>query len=73
MPRKRKLSSSREQVECPEGISRKCLKCAGWFCSSGAGNRLCVRCFDDNTRVSMRHQAGGSTPSLPTDSFGGDF
>lgn len=72
MPRKRK-SKSKAPPECKDGTLRRCLKCGGWICSTGSGNRLCERCFDDNSRISRRFQCGGSFAALPDSAVGEDF
>ena len=62
MPRKRNLQHAKEPPACPDGMdSRRCLRCGGWFCSGGAGNRQCSKCFDDTIHVSKRQQTPGTT------------
>lgn len=65
MPTRRKLGEQKLQhagasLECKDGFSpRRCLCCDGWFCSSGAGNRQCFKCFDDSAHSSKRQRSAG--------------
>jgi hypothetical protein len=66
MPRKRnrKLQHSKTPPECLGGlVLRRCLRCAGWFCSEGSGNRQCHKCFDDSVHISRRQQSPGTVIS----------
>jgi hypothetical protein len=61
MPKKRKLQHSKTPPRCPDSLEpRRCLRCVGWFCSTGTGNRQCSKCFDDSVHVSKRQQAPGT-------------
>lgn len=65
MPIRRKLREQKPQhaeasLECKDGYSpRRCLRCDGWFCSFGAGNRQCFKCFDDSAHSSKRQRSAG--------------
>ena len=60
MPKKRKLQHAKNPPRCPNSSDpRRCLRCSGWFCSTGKGNRQCSKCFDDSVHVSRRLQSPG--------------